>query len=65
MDNENSSPFWFVEKYIDKMDWFMLSRNTSMTPEFFEKYIDRINWYEISQNPSIINRPIYIKKATN
>ncbi len=51
-DIENSS-YWFVGKYLDKLDWYYISLNPRMNPEFFERHLDKLEWYEVSRNPGM------------
>ena len=43
----------FIEKYLDKIDWICLSKNTNIPFTFFEKYSDKINWILLSENINI------------
>ena len=43
----------FFKRHIDKVNWDLLSQNTSMTPEFFERHIDKVNWFYLSRNTSM------------
>jgi hypothetical protein len=53
MDTYKDESLWFVEKYIDRVDWNYISANSNLSEEFFEKYIDRVNWYYISRNTNL------------
>jgi hypothetical protein len=35
--------FWFIEKYIDKINWAKISGNTYISFNFFCKYYDKIS----------------------
>jgi hypothetical protein len=48
MDTYNDETLWFVEKYIDRVNWRWISQNSNLSEEFFEKYIDRVYWGCIS-----------------
>ena len=49
-----------LKKYKNKLNWYELSYNPSLTPALIEKYIDKLNWYELSRNPSLT--PTLIEK---
>jgi hypothetical protein len=53
MDTYKDETLWFVEKYIDRVDWSCISINTNLSEEFFEKYINRVNWHRISINTNL------------
>lgn len=43
----------FIEKYIKSneiIDWFSLSSNENLTPEFIKKYQNELNWDILSSN---------------
>ena len=51
------------EKYPDRFEWFYLSVNPSITPEFIERHIDKgwyWNWVGLSENPIIT--PDFVEK---
>ena len=39
----------FIEKHINKVDWYFISKYQKLSEEFIEKYIDKVNWKFISQ----------------
>ena len=41
------------EEYMDKLNWYSLSMNPSLTPALIEKYKDKLNWNYLSENPVI------------
>jgi hypothetical protein len=63
MDTYKDESLWFVEKYIDRLDWNQISLNTNLSVEFFEKYIDRLDWSHISGNPSIVDKTVFTKPS--
>ena len=52
-----------LKKYEDKLDWFELSRNPSLTPALIEKYKDELFLLNLSFNPSLT--PALIEKYEN
>ena len=38
----------FFERHVDKVNWIVLSKNTSINQEFFERYIDNVDWLKLS-----------------
>lgn len=40
----------YLEKNLDKLDWWGICANTSITPAFLEKHLDELFWYQISKN---------------
>ena len=52
-----------LKKYKDKLSWYNLSQNPSLTPALIEKYINKLDWYELSRNPSLT--PALIEKYEN
>jgi hypothetical protein len=63
MDTYKDESLWFVEKYIDRVDWNQISQNTNLSEEFFEKYMYRVNWENISGNPSIVDKTVFTKPS--
>jgi hypothetical protein len=63
MDTYKDESLWFVEKYIDRVDWNQISQNSNLPEEFFEKYVDNLNWECISENPSIVDKTVFTKPA--
>jgi len=49
-----------LKKYKDKLNWYYLSRNPSLTPALIEKYENKLGWFELSFNPSLT--PALIEK---
>src|SRR3989344_5992147 len=43
----------FFEKHIDKVNWWYISWNPSLSEAFFEKHIDKVDWENLSENPSL------------
>lgn len=43
----------FIERYIDKIDWFSVSMYQYLSEEFIDKYSDCVYWKEISQYQNI------------
>jgi len=38
----------FIDKFVDKINWYKLSSNQSLSYSIIDKYNDRLNWYNIS-----------------
>ena len=42
-----------IEKYLDKINWDYLCKNTNIPYTFFKKYLNKIDWYYLSENTNI------------
>lgn len=45
----------FLEKNVDKINWYWIPEDDSLSEEFLERFSDRINWFRVfrTQNFSI------------
>ena len=43
----------FIERYKDKLYWFILSKNKCLTLPLIYTFIDKINWTFVSANPNL------------
>ena len=50
----------FIEKYSDKIQWYITSAYQILSEAFIDKHSDRVNWYNISYN-QILSEPIIEK----
>ena len=37
----------FIEKYVDKVDWYYISTYQTLSEDFIEKYSNKVNWWYI------------------
>ena len=43
----------FIKQYLDKVDWYELSKNTNLSEAFFERHLDKVDWNELSKNTNL------------
>ena len=54
--SHNPAAMSFLEKNLDKVDWILLSKNSSeYAIRILERNLDKIKWKQISSNPSAIH----------
>ena len=43
----------FIDRFNDKVDWRLISRNQALSEPFIEKYNDKVDWRLISRNQAL------------
>lgn len=55
----------FIEKHIDKFDWYYLSTNYTLPVSFFDKNSDSVIWYNLLSHPDIYKDIYFMEKYKN
>ena len=45
----------FIEKHVDRVNWYGISRNQNLSEAFIKKYADRVNWTNLWRNTNLLH----------